>query len=237
VLPLFDWENSAGEAAAVWKGFLWTPRLHRPLIAQIKATFLATAHHYQRLGNHGEQYAGLLTYAALEAPDLFTLAQKRKAMAALPDGGLRRSALTILDALKGAGEQRNAYWKNRARPFIETVWPQAVQRRSGVISETFARIVIASGDSFSEAYETVRGWMMQSDQFGLVLHELVESEQCTKFPESALALLDATIASELRWRAPKLESCLTVIKAAQPELEADHRYRRLEQLVKRFGPG
>src|SRR5262249_43492805 len=92
LLPLFDWANSAEEATPVWKGFLWTPRLYRPLIEQIKAPFLAGARHYDALGDHGEQYAGLLTYAVLEAPDLITLPQKREAMAALPGVGLRRSA-------------------------------------------------------------------------------------------------------------------------------------------------
>src|SRR5262249_26358075 len=182
---LFDWANSAEEATPVWKGFLWTPRLYRPLIEQIKAPFLAAARHYDALGDHGEQYAGLLTYAVLEAPDLITLPQKREAMAALPGVGLRRSALTVLDALQGAGEQRGAYWMNRAQPFIQTVWPQAVQLRSLAISEVFARISIASGDAFPKAYETVHAWLMQSDQLGLVPRELVESKQCTKFPETA----------------------------------------------------
>jgi hypothetical protein len=237
VLPLFDWEESLEEAAAVWKGFLWAPRLYQPLIAEIKASFLATARHYQRLGNHGERYAGLLTYAALETHDLLTLAQKREAMAALPDVGLRRAALTVLDAVEGSGEQRSAYWMNRARPFIETVWPQAVQRRTRAISEAFAGISIVSDDAFPAAYETVRGWLMQSDQPELVPRKLAGSKQCTKFPVTALALLDATIANELRWPNAKLTSCLDQIKAAQPELEADHRYQRLEQLVRRFGAG
>jgi SIR2-like protein len=237
LLPLFDWENSVQEAAAVWKGFLWMPRLYQPLIAQIKAPFLATVRHYDALGDHGEQYAGLLTYAVLEAPDLFTLAQKREAMAAMPDVGLRPSALTVLHALQGAGEQRGAYWMNRARPFLQTLWPQAVQRRSPAISEAFARISVASGDAFPDAYETVHGWLMQSDEIGLVPHELVESEQCRKFPETALALLDATIANDLRWPRADLTSCLDGIKAARPELEIDYRYRRLEQLVRRLGAG
>lgn len=237
VLPLFDWQKSAEEAAAVWKGFLWTPRSHLPLFTAIKASFLATAQHYARLGEHGEQYAALLTTAVLEAPDLFALGQKREAVAALPDAGLRRSALTVLDALEGAGEQRSAYWRNRAKPFIETIWPQGVQRRSRVISEVFARISIASGEAFREAFDTVHAWLMQSDDVGLVPHELAQSKQSTTLPETALALLDATIKDNLQWLGAQVRSCLDEIKAARPELENDHRYQRLEQLVRRFGAG
>jgi hypothetical protein len=143
----------------------------------------------------------------------------------------------VLDALQGAGEQRGAYWMNRARPFIQTVWPQAVRLRSLAISEALARISIASGDAFPEAYETVHAWLMQSDQLGLVPHELVESKQCTNFPETALALLDATIANDPRWPGAELKSCLNKIRAARPELENDHRYQRLEQIIRRLDDG
>jgi hypothetical protein len=237
VLPLFDWRTSREEAATVWKGFLWTPRLYRPLLEQIKAPFLATAGHYEELGDHGEQYAGLLTYAVLEAPDLFTVPQQRAAFAMLPSKGLRRSALTVVDALQGAGEQRSEYWVNRVKPFIGHIWPQGEDRRSPSISEAFARMLIASGDAFPEAFESVRGWLLPSDQPGLVPHELAESKQGTKFPEIALALLDAIISDDLRWPPSKFKACLDEIKTAQPELRNDHRYLRLDGLVRRVGAG
>jgi hypothetical protein len=237
ILPLFNWETSAREAVAAWKGFLWTPRLYEPLIAKIRSSFLSTARHYDALGDHGEQYAGLLTYAALDKPQLFSQSQKRAAIAALPDVGLQRAALSVVDAQVGAGEQRSSYWKNRVRPFIETIWPQAIDRRSSTISDAFARISIASGEAFPEAYEVVRGWLMRIDQPDRALHDLAESEQCTKFPETALSLLDATIPDELPWLTAELKRCLLEIKAACPHLEADQRYLRLYNIIKKYGSG
>lgn len=235
LLPLLDWDRSEVEAAAVWKGFLWSPRLYPPLIAKIKASFLAAGRHYQRLGDHGEQYAGLLTFALLEAADLFSVPQQRAAIAALPEPGLLHSAQTLVDALEGAGEQRSAYWRNRVKPFIEDIWPKAAVLRTPAISEAFGRLCIASGDAFEEAFSTIRPWILPCSQPGIALHKLSESGQCTRFAETALTLLDAIIADDMRWPFSELQACLDQIKSGHPALENDHRYQRLHNLVRRLG--
>jgi hypothetical protein len=66
LLPLFDWQDSEVEATTAWKGFLWSPRLYRPLIEAFKSQFLAASKHYEQLGKHGRQYATLFTFAALD---------------------------------------------------------------------------------------------------------------------------------------------------------------------------
>ena len=60
------------EARAAWEGFLWSPRLYRPLMEMLKPAFLDTARHYAALGKHDGQYASLLTFAALDPGDTFT---------------------------------------------------------------------------------------------------------------------------------------------------------------------
>jgi hypothetical protein len=99
-----------------------------------------------------------LALAALTSAWVFanTRHQRRAAMATLPNEGLRRSALTVVDALQGAGEQRSEYWRNRAKSFIEQIWPQDEDRRSPAISEAFARMSIASGDAFPVAPDDLR---------------------------------------------------------------------------------
>ena len=42
MLPLFDWRRCETEARAAWEGFLWSPRLYRPLMESIKEPFLDT---------------------------------------------------------------------------------------------------------------------------------------------------------------------------------------------------
>ena len=105
LLPLFDW-RSPDEARAAWVGFLWSPRLYAPLIEAIKFHFLATAEHYEHLGDHAEQYAGLLTFASLEPDDTFSRLELAYATASLPADGLAHVAQTLVNALDSAGEQR-----------------------------------------------------------------------------------------------------------------------------------
>jgi hypothetical protein len=47
---------------AAWEGFLWSPRLYRPLMEVLKPAFLDTARHYAAIGKHEGQYASLLTF-------------------------------------------------------------------------------------------------------------------------------------------------------------------------------
>lgn len=44
LLPTFDWQLSPIEARSVWEGFLWSPRLYRPLLSAIKEPLLETTH-------------------------------------------------------------------------------------------------------------------------------------------------------------------------------------------------
>jgi hypothetical protein len=59
LLPLFDWHKSELEARAAWEGFLWSPRLYRPLLSAIKHPMLEAATHYTQLGKHTEQFAAM----------------------------------------------------------------------------------------------------------------------------------------------------------------------------------
>lgn len=98
-MPLFAW-NEPDEAKAVWEGFLWSPRLYQPLLASFKSQFLATAHHYDELGEHRQQFAALLTYAALGPTQGYTEEDFRGAIGVLPQEGLEESAQALYQALE-----------------------------------------------------------------------------------------------------------------------------------------
>lgn len=125
LLPRFDWAVDPMEAKAVWEGFLWSPRLYRPLLLAFKPQLLETARHYGDLGEHGQQFAAFLTYAALGPVDGYSMEEWRAAIAALPYEGLQESAQALVQALEGAAEQREEYWKNRIQPFWQDVWPKS----------------------------------------------------------------------------------------------------------------
>ncbi|MBR1157139.1 hypothetical protein [Bradyrhizobium sp. JYMT SZCCT0428] len=234
LLPYFDWAGSSVEARAVWEGFLWSPRLYRPLLVAFKVQFLSTAHHYADLGSHGRQFAAFLTYAALDPVEGYSSADFQNAIGALPPDGLQEVARTLSQALGGAGDQREDYWKNRVQPFWQQIWPKSRDLASKGISESLALLSIAAGAEFPAALTFVADWLQPSEHPHYVLHRLHESGLCSQFPEAALRLLDIILADQ-PWAPGELRQCLDAICAAKSHLKADPRFQRLTEYLRRRG--
>ncbi|MEF8760397.1 MAG: anti-phage defense-associated sirtuin Dsr1 [Candidatus Accumulibacter sp. UW25] len=233
ILPLFDWRRSETEARAAWEGFLWSPRLYRPLMEELKSAFLETANHYTQLGKHSRQYASLLTFAALDPGDTFTTPELASAVRALPSEGLREAGEALTRALEGAGDQREDYWKNRIQPFWGRIWPNSNDRAADTNAKSLARLCIAAGDEFPSAIALVGKWLRTVEHPDYLIRRLKESGLCARFPESALQLLDAILADQPGWLPPELRQCLNAIAQAAPNLRQDRRFMRVDELARR----
>ena len=234
LLPLLDWTSDAVEAKAAWEGFLWSPRLFQPLLFAFKNSFLESARHYGELGEHAQQFAAFLTYAAIERVDGYSVEEWRAALSALPRKGLEEAAQAMTQALSGAGDQREEYWRSRIKPFWQNVWPKSRALATPRISESLARMCIAAGDEFPSAVTAVLDWLQPVDHPYLLVHLLLESMLCVRFPAESLFILSATTTDE-PWIPEDLRECLTQIIQAKPELSADAGYRQLWELVRRRG--
>jgi hypothetical protein len=232
LLPLLDWQASAIEARATWEGFLWSPRLHRPLLAAFKVSFLETARHYSEMGEHGRQYAAFLTYAALDPADTFTAAELYEAISTLPQDGLQKSAQTLVHALEGAGEQREQYWINRIQPFWKMVWPKSRHLASRAIAEPLALLAITARGEFPTALSMIQDWLQPLERPNHVVRVLQQSGLCNRFPTEALKLLDAII-DDQPWAPRELGECLDVIAQAWPEGKLDYRHQRLREYLRK----
>jgi hypothetical protein len=232
LLPLFDWDLSSVEAKAAWEGFLWSPRLYRPLLIAFKSQFLSTARHYTELGEHRRQFAAFLTYAALDPVEGYVPQDYQAAIGALPQEGLQESAQALVQALEGAGEQCEDNWKNRIRPFWQDVWPKSQQLTSKNIAQSLARLSIAARGEFPSALSAVLDWLQPIEHPDHVVHRLHESGLAGRFPEDALRLLNAVL-DDQPWMPRELGQCLSAISSASPELLQDHRYRRLTEYARR----
>lgn len=235
LLPLLDWSRSEIEAQAAWEGFLWSPRLYRPLMEAIKPAILDTVNHYSQLGSHNEQFTAFLTFAALDPGDTFTVAQLATAIRALPADGLRESARALVRALEGAGDQREDYWKNRVLPFWEKIWPKSNDQASSANAESLARLCVATGGEFPSAMATIGNWLRAVQHPDYVIHRLQESGLCARFPEDALQLLSIILGDQPSWLSLELRRCLDAIGQAAPNLLLDRRFMRLDELARRFG--
>ena len=234
LLPFFDWTRHPAEAKAVWEGFLWSPRLYRPLLIAFKAQFLDTAHHYIDLGEHNHQFALFLTYAALDPADGYSSQDFQSAIEVLPQEGLHEAAQALVQALEGAGDQREDYWINRIHPFWQKIWPKSRRLTSNGIAESLAHLSIAARREFPAALSTVLDWLQPIEHPHYVVHQLFESSLAERFPEDSLRLLNAII-SDQPWGFPELRQCLDAMSQAAPELLNDLRYMRLVEYCRRHG--
>lgn len=231
LLPLFDWSNPV-EAKAVWEGFLWSPRLYQPLLTAFKSQFLESANHYADLGEHRQQFATFLTYAALGPTEGYTVEEFRSAIGALPQEGLEESAQALSQALAGAADQSEDYWKNRAQPFWQQIWPKSRDQATPRIAESLTRLVIAARGEFPAALAAVQDWLQPIEHPHYVVHLLYESGLCSRYPADALGLLNAVIADQ-QWGPRELGQCLDQIVQATPNLAQDARYLRLREYSRR----
>jgi hypothetical protein len=237
LLPLFDWQRSESEARAAWEGFLWSPRLYRPMMALIKPAFLETARHYASLGKHDRQYAALLTFAALDQSDVFTSAELATATRALPPEGLQEAARTLARAQEGAGPQRAEYWSNRVVPYLRAIWPKNREHVSPAIAESLGLLCVAAGDAFPEALRLLRVWLQPLDFPDHLVGQLHEEGLCGRFPDEALTFLSLIIGDQTQMAPRELQACLDAIQNAAPHLKADQRFQNLMTYLRQHRRG
>ncbi len=232
LLPFFDWHRHPAEAKAVWKGFLFSPRRCRPLLIAFKTQLLETAHHYAELGECSHHFASFLTYTALDLVSGYSPQDFRSAIEVLPQKGLHEVAQALVQALDGAGDQREEYWKNYIQPFWQQMWPKSRERASNSIAEPLANLSIAAGKEFPSALATILAWLQPIEPPYYVVKRLLESRLAERFPEDSLQLLNAIINRQSRIT-EELRQCLDALSQATPKLLNDPRYRRLDEYCRR----
>ena len=227
LLPLFDWHRSETEALMAWKGFLWSPRLYRPLMDKLKTAFLDTALHYEELGESAGHYASLLTFAALDRGDTFTITELKNATHSLTQSGLEEAAQALVRALEGAGDQRTDYWTNRVKEYLNAIWPRTQGIISHPIAQSFARLGVEAQDAFPDALALLRPWLQPIEHSDFLVRRLHETDLCSRFPEQAVDFLFLVVDQSQEWLPGDLSTCLEIIRANAPELIADPRFEQL----------
>jgi hypothetical protein len=236
VIPLFDWNTSRDSALAAWDGFLWSPRAYRPLLSAFKGPFLDTANHYGDLDESGAQFAGLLTYIALEINDIFSAAELRIATEMLPPDGLAECAESLTRAFQGNPENRPEYWRVVVKRYWHDVWPKDIERKSSRISDSLARLITEVDPSqIDEALTLFEGWLIpQQNPYGLI-KRLSERMLATAKPLTTLKLLDTVISDAAYVHGVQLAECLKQMVQNDETLKADARYRRLAAIARNYG--
>ncbi len=237
LLPLFEWRRSEAEARAAWVGFIWSMRLYRPLMEVLKPDFLATALRYTALGKHGRQYASLLTSAALDRRDTFTISELAAATRVLPEEGLREAARELVRQMDVAGDLRAEYWSNRVAPYLQAIWPKTRDKISPAIAESLGRLCVAAHDAFPKALALLRSWLQWPVLPDYMVQRLYKDGLCEKFPAEALDFLHLVIGDQTQWPPRDLSACLEAIRTGGLGLEGDWRFKKLNAYLRKHGRG
>lgn len=233
VLPLFNWTTDVVEAQGAWEGYLWNPRISAELLAAFKEFFLETANHYNDLGPYNEQYASLLTVAALEFREQFTVQELRTALKRLPPEGLARAAKVLANSLKSANDRRGEYWTHRIKPLIEEIWPKTATKRSSSESAAFMDICTNAVTHFAEATDLLIPMIIKTKRLDLPVIQLAESGLAQNYPAQALGLLDAIVDESNLWPREDLRECLNQIRSGDVALATTPAFRRLSEYLDR----
>ncbi|TQD28276.1 anti-phage defense-associated sirtuin Dsr1 [Methanolobus vulcani] len=233
LIPLFDW-NSSTEANMAWEGFLWSPRLYRPFMADVTRSFLDGAMHYGELGNCGERYAAFLTFVALDHGDVFTNEELADAVGSLPINGLENAARTLIRAIEGAHDKRKEYWTNRVIPYLHNIWPRNMAFKESNIPDIFAELCVAAEEAFPLALEELQDQIKLPNHSYYLFDLMFKKKLCTNFPEECLYFLNLVVDNQTQWLPKEFKVCLDEIKKASPQLATDHRFILLSELARRY---
>lgn len=235
ILPLFDWNRSSFEARLAWESFLWSPRIHQPLLSVLKTSLLETAARYGELGKHAEQYAAFLIFAALDPSETFKPNELADAVGHLPAEGLSSASQALVRALEGVRDQRGEYWRNRVLPLVRYIWPKSRDLLTPAISDNLARLCIAAGEMFPDALKELHHWLVPVQYPDYLIQLLDESKLSSQFPKDALWILNAVVGDDVQWLPKELKLCLDAIKQTDQKLADDVRFIRLADLYRRRG--
>jgi hypothetical protein len=107
------------------------------------------------------------------------------------------------------------------------------ERITPAIAESFARLAIETREAFPTALAVVKPSLMALDHPEYTVHKLADAGHCAEFPAEALDLLAIIIGDETPWAPRHLQTCLTALVTASPELARDQRFQRLQAFARR----
>lgn len=232
LLPLFNWTSHPETAKYVWVGFLASPRLSTPLFLELKKDLIKTAVHYSKLGIYDREYIKCVTSLALEYPNHFKPIELIRLFKKIPCEGKEESIQTIVQLMQVSGEHKEMFWENQAAPFLSKVWAGTKDFSSPTIIELFCDLCISAEDSFCKVFHLINKWLEPLKNIDNILHDLKESNLCSKFPEESLMFLEKIISEDYRQsNSLGLGLCLNQIKSANKSLERSPRYKKLAALA------
>ncbi len=234
--PRLSWRKPV-EAAGVWQGYLWNPRMDGRLFEAIRADFVDAFSHVEAIGGLAENLCGLLVSLAIDAPNTMTADETRQCLRAMDSPSRQRVAWLLAKRLEATEvDKRAALWRDRIDAWIRTHWPIEADFADGEVSERLAWAATFSEDAFPEALVTILPFLTTTRDPLLTLSALDELDLCGRYPDECLQLLDRLLGDcEDRHYLHGLGALLRKIRSAKSTLVTAPPYQRLRELAQALG--
>ncbi len=140
-------------------------------------------------------------------------------------------AIWLYENLKDAKAQAANLWRNRIGPWLRSAWPKEPGLRGPSASLNLALAATMAGEAFADAACCVSELIEPIEDAGIILEPLRENQLIAEAPDACLALMNALTPDEPPSWFGDLRDFLNEVRAAQPELANDRRFRRLDQIA------
>lgn len=227
LLQRMDPANRAKFEAALWEGYLWSPRIHRDLLKYLKPMLFRILEELDLIPERIRAHAPRLFINVAVPPDRgVSTGEAQEVLHAMPPQHLADAAWMLKDMISSAGEKASVLWLETIGPWFKKAWPKHEDAKSVEVSRNLAWMAIETGDAFRDAVTTVEEFL-QPQKWADRLHDLKESGLHRRFPDAAWTLIQRIVGDDTYIAGSDLSEILDEISRANPAIAEDDDFKRL----------
>ncbi len=232
LLPCMDCDASA-EAAALWAGYLWSPRVSPDLGVAFKDQFLKIIARRNEIGDNAENLVDLFAVVCTELPDLFNKPEIEGVIDILDEEGLAQIVRYFERSAQAADkEQQGRIWSEKHGPWLEQYWPKVGEKQTPQTANAIAEYLCETGTSFGNALGWTEPYLQPVDYPARITYQLLKSEIPTDFPEETLKLMVKLIAHDAPgYERYKLRELLDKVMESDPSIRTSPEYLDLDRIA------
>ena len=230
LIPRFDWQESA-EAAFMWQGYLWMPRINLELIDDIKDSFAETFNHVESLGKNATRLYHLVSVICMEYENVFATEKQKQVLLDIGTSGRVEIANYLSRSFPNKPDERDAYWTNRIKPFIKHAWPKEAIAVDTKTSSQFAMVCIQTNQAFPDAVEEFKSLLCPFSDLMYFLSSFESTNLPDAFPEDSFKLLTMVFDDKYEWPDDTLREILNRIIERCPMIEDRSEYKNMDAFL------
>ncbi len=227
LLQRMDPANHAEFEAALWEGYLWSPRIHGDLLECLKPSFFGILEKLDLISDLVRDHAPQLFISVAVPPDRgVSTREAQEVLQDMPPQHLAQAAWMLKDMLSSAGDKASVLWLETIGPWLRQAWPKHEEAKSVEVSSNLAWMAVEAGNAFPDAVATVEN-LLQPQKFGDTLRDLKEAGLHKRFPDAAWTLIQRVVGDDTHIAGSDLLELLNDISQKNTAIADDDKFKRL----------